>query len=385
MGRERKPLARLAKLAASLERFESLVRQGAAADLDQVRSAVADLTKRVCQHPPDFRAAARMHGQAGVTHGGHHYASFTEALYVNALGDYQQMMERTTGFGDDELEGFLEPDKVVAQWPAIVADLQPILLAPQELAQLIAAARQEAGEAKPLPPPPLPTIYSPPGESADRWSQAVAQEQAARLAAYREGAVPPRSVPPGEYGATDRLTFAHKGEPPDRFVTKIGGLPYRPKSALWPVRPSGQPMVFLAQFCFADSTDLVGPLPGAVLVIFARDEEAFVADFHDEEPAFRFEWYPLGLEELVSAAEVPASSWKLLPCYARVEREAEEADGIEGSKIGGSPHWIQGEVNMPGQFLAVLGQVRLNESPEEHAAGHRYLKMADFGLLNFFL
>ncbi|NQT13137.1 MAG: DUF1963 domain-containing protein [Planctomycetes bacterium] len=62
------------------------------------------------------------------------------------------------------------------------------------------------------------------------------------------------------------------GEPRDRHVTKIGGLPYRPASKPWPKSQDRQPMTFLAQFCFADSKDLVGDLPGEVLLVFASPE-----------------------------------------------------------------------------------------------------------------
>jgi hypothetical protein len=383
MVRKNKQRERLARLAASLDRFEALVRQGPAADPEQIRSAVLDLTKRVCHRPPDFDAAARVHGREGITFGGRHYQSHTEALYLNALGDYQYLMERTTGFPDDELNGYLDAAKVVAHWPAVVAGLQGWLLAPQELVRLAAEAAQEAEAGHPLPPPPMPTVYRPPGVPADCWSPAAVQQQTARLTAYRETPAPAGSAPPGSATDIDVLTFV-KGEPPDRFVTKVGGLPYRPASVAWPVRPSGQPMAFLAQFCFADSSDLVGALPGDVLVVFARDEEAFLDTPHGDDPPFRFEWYPLGLEGLVTAAAVPRTSWKLLPCYTRLERREEEPSGYEGVKIGGTPYWLQHPLDVSGRFLAALGQLRLNETQDERAAGYRYLRMADAGLLNLF-
>src|SRR5262245_32788489 len=53
---------------------------------------------------------------------------------------------------------------------------------------------------------------------------------------------------------TDVFVFA-RGEPANRSVTKIGGLPFWPKERSWPTGKSGQPMSFVAQFCFADSMD----------------------------------------------------------------------------------------------------------------------------------
>src|SRR5437879_1094826 len=67
------------------------------------------------------------------------------------------------------------------------------------------------------------------------------------------------------------------GEPADRHVTKIGGLPYR-SGTPWPTMRDGEPpygsatprarmrdgepLLFLAQFNFSDSKDLSGELPG---------------------------------------------------------------------------------------------------------------------------
>ena len=62
-----------------------------------------------------------------------------------------------------------------------------------------------------------------------------------------------------------------EGEPEKRNVTKIGALPYRPANASWPTGSNGQPMLFVAQFNFADSKDLTGELPGDILLVFADD------------------------------------------------------------------------------------------------------------------
>ena len=44
---------------------------------------------------------------------------------------------------DDERHGYLDASEVVARWPALVADLQHIVLPPEELAYLTAAAQEE--------------------------------------------------------------------------------------------------------------------------------------------------------------------------------------------------------------------------------------------------
>jgi hypothetical protein len=369
---------RLHRLAAVVRRLESLVRQGTAADRAAVESCLRKLTICVCKKPPDFTAAQRVHGKGGIRFEGHDYASYTEALYLIAMDYYCRITEREDGHADDSLEGFLDAKSAASHWEVIAADLSGCLTAPEALVRLIAASAQEMAQAIPDATPPLPTVYAAPGPAADCWSEEAARAQAARLANYRRGGREARSAG-GQF--TDQLTFA-AGEPPDRFATKIGGLPYRPASAPWPLGRDGKPLKFLAQFCFADLKDLVGSLPGDVLLVFTVDDAAFYADA-DGDWTYHFEWYPLGLKGLVS--EVPVSGWKLLPCYAELERLPEEPAGIEGPKIGGEPCWIQMEPEIAGRFLATLWPVRLNASREERDAGYRYLEMGDAGLLHFFL
>lgn len=117
------------------------------------------------------------------------------------------------------------------------------------------------------------------------------------------------------------------GEPPERHMTKIGGLPYRPAGAKWPVRRySGDPMVFFGQFNFADSTDITGELPGDVLLIFG--DNAYGPE------TLHFEWQPFGLGSLIEKDEIPRprprdidpeemerySMTPFSPCYGHILR-----------------------------------------------------------------
>src|SRR5262245_4812542 len=95
---------------------------------------------------------------------------------------------------------------------------------------------------------------------------------------------------------TDVAVWA-RGEPRNRAITKVGGLPYRPSDAPWPSDGRGEPMRFIVQICFADSRDLVPPLPGDILLVFG-DDDALVA----EPERLVFEWWPLACESLVSEA-----------------------------------------------------------------------------------
>jgi Domain of unknown function (DUF1963) len=81
------------------------------------------------------------------------------------------------------------------------------------------------------------------------------------------------NLPDIERVPTDVFIWS-RGEPPHREVTKVGGLPYREAGKPWPMAPSGTPMNFVAQFCFADSCDIVpNALPGDILLFFAEGDE----------------------------------------------------------------------------------------------------------------
>lgn len=64
------------------------------------------------------------------------------------------------------------------------------------------------------------------------------------------------------------LFLLSAGEAPRRECTKIGGLPFWPKGRRWPTTAGGDPLPFLAQFCFLDSLDIVGPTPEDMLLLF---------------------------------------------------------------------------------------------------------------------
>ena len=98
------------------------------------------------------------------------------------------------------------------------------------------------------------------------------------------------------------------GEAPRRDVTKIGGLPYRPSSIAWPTSNDGKPMTFLVQFRFVESKEILPPLPGDVMLVFVKDI--------DTEPSYYFfEWWPIGIDDLIQKDELPHSDWNFVNCY----------------------------------------------------------------------
>jgi Domain of unknown function (DUF1963) len=230
------------------------------------------------------------------------------------------------------------------------------------------------------------------------------------------------------------------GEPARREVTKIAGLPFRRAGLPWPVAPSGEPLTFVAQFCFADSRDLVPPLPGDVLLIFAAGEPSPRPDIRFQlkwGSGLSFEWTALGDFPLVDAADIPLTPWPVLPCHSALHRmwdyqgvppeiAVDVPAVIEGTKIGGLCPWLgeadyvrldqdAGTPGPPGAYLCTLASVasdvyaslaglsptmlaaptssdpeavrawRQAQLADYHLRRSRVLMIADVGLLNCFL
>ena len=56
-----------------------------------------------------------------------------------------------------------------------------------------------------------------------------------------------------------------------RWLTRIGGYPWRERDEPWPEDVNGLPLKFLGQVCFADSRDILPfEIPGDVLLFFGR-------------------------------------------------------------------------------------------------------------------
>ena len=247
----------------------------------------------------------------------------------------------------------------------------------------------------------------------------VAYLEQARSAAKGAGVDLGRAVPVD-------LCVWKLGDTRRREVTKIGGVPYWPAAEPWPVTRGDEPYTFVAQFCFADSRDIVPRLPGDVLSVLAAE-----SDYQRLE----LRWFKLSAGDLLPAAKVPAPRWTIHPCHAVLHRTVEYPDaGYEpfekhphplglwarvftsGSKIGGV--WkLRGELPRPVDiedaelrasiekawervgrrektFICQLGSVQATdrhpfldvEKREDLARSHaeRFLMIADVGGYDFF-
>ena len=202
--------------------------------------------------------------------------------------------------------------------------------------------------------------------------------------------------------ATDVFVWA-RGDPPNLAMTKIGGVPYRSRSATWPQDSLGKPIRFIAQLCFADSRDISGDLPGDLLLIFGDDDALLV-----EPERLVFEWSSFGIRDL--SIEVPrmATDEVLTPYYGVIHRTEDWPDAVgeigehyrcpwllgvfEGTKIGGLPRFIQGEPTLAGRFLAALGSISASYSaypvinePEPRGWSRGDLMIGDMGSLYLFI
>ncbi len=213
--------------------------------------------------------------------------------------------------------------------------------------------------------------------------------------------------------ATDAFIWA-LGEPELRHVTKVGGLPYRPDGMPWPkLSETGAPMTFLAQICFAGSRDLVGELPGDVLLVFAEGE------WFGSRDALRFEWHRLGISRPMSVSDLPEPSWEFVTCYGYrcrltdyvAQEETLEANSYDFAKalalpctkIGGRPHFLRqrdesgysgGFSHPKGRFIAQIAAIFpaydsphpwMNQ-PQPDKGGHEtQLALVDGALIHIYL
>lgn len=98
----------------------------------------------------------------------------------------------------------------------------------------------------------------------------VLREQAIRRARTHGDLGPKTSV--------DAFVWAESLGSDRRWLTRIGGVPWRPRKRAWPKDPDGVPLTFLGQIYFGDSKRLVPyELPGDVALIFGTASSGWVS------------------------------------------------------------------------------------------------------------
>ena len=169
---------------------------------------------------------------------------------------------------------------------------------------------------------------------------------------------------------TDVFVFG-KGEPDNPSCTKVGGLPFWPADQDWPTAPDGSLCRFLAQFNFADSTDIIdADLPASVLLLLTDSEEDWI--WGDE--GLSFHWVSAGITPATNL-DVPSAIGSSGPFYGAIHRSADYPEStdaaynlnvsqnynlpiLNGTKIGGLPHYIQNGADTDDYFLCQLGSIQ---------------------------
>jgi hypothetical protein len=95
------------------------------------------------------------------------------------------------------------------------------------------------------------------------------------------------------------------GPSPRRDLTGYGGLPYRRASLPWPRSSrTGQPLIFIGQFRLKESTDILGKLPGDLLLVFVESFQDW--NVVDVDPPY-CEWQTCDIpaHELAQPEDIP--------------------------------------------------------------------------------
>lgn len=177
------------------------------------------------------------------------------------------------------------------------------------------------------------------------------------------------------------INFIESNEPIDSPITKFGGNPVWLEKPLWPVsRSTGNPMRFICQIAIDKS--LFPDAQGRIAYIFMTDEEEYVDGTWDSEsgenaviiqpsnilehevkdittgPTLEAEYNV----ELKKANDLSIS--KLDEMLLNDEEGYHEAlELMEGSKIGGTPVFVQGEEFPDGDDWLLLLQLASTQAP----------------------
>jgi hypothetical protein len=205
------------------------------------------------------------------------------------------------------------------------------------------------------------------------------------------------------------------GKPPDRRLTRVGGTPWLPKRIPWPDIDGVVPS-FLCQFDFRDSSDLVGELPGDLLLVFVAEEHTMLSA---DVERMRFLWVSSAETDVIAprAAPRPTHPFEFVRAWGvryrsvdvptkwdRAYAIAEKSKGSDrvwslpvlwGTKIGGVPYDSQSiQRAVPAGYLCQLVSIQPSTKslwpwadrrrPLQSSSEHE-LMIGDLGELTFFL
>ena len=149
---------------------------------------------------------------------------------------------------------------------------------------------------------------------------------------------------------TDVFVFG-KGSPKLPFLTKLGGIPYRPANKPWPIGHHGEHVNFYGQICFMDSFDIVPKMKplGDILLIFH--------EFYHTGPYF--EWQKFELKEKLATKET--SQGTIMPEYFGERYRTVDYAWAERKDVSGEIH----SANAIAQGLKIGGVCPQNQQDHE--------------------
>lgn len=211
----------------------------------------------------------------------------------------------------------------------------------------------------------------------------------------------------------DVFAFA-QGHAPDPRMTRTGGRPFWTSNASWPTDSNGNPMMFIGQLCFVDSRDVVAAsLPGDILSLFMPVDPGERYEWYEPDQ-YQYVWQSVSEPDRSKELQAPTFSQPIEEVFAVRHRTMDfelrdQADAlylpnrdmvdcaiVEGTKIGGLPHWQQDPEDVEGVFLGSISSVHVVPEHEwpllnrQHVTykscfATNYLMFGDVGLINLFL
>lgn len=215
------------------------------------------------------------------------------------------------------------------------------------------------------------------------------------------------------------------------WESKVGGLPYWPKSMDWPQAPDGQALFFLAQLNFAEMPAL-DPFPSkGILQFFIHDDDLYGMDFDDGEnpDTFRVVYHPDITEDTALLLNKPPAQnpeEDLLPHHPDesypllfgigeevapitdyrfyqhfgsdffrqfgekewdVMAELEKSVRAQGHKVGGYAYFTQDDPRRPEDPMLLLFQLDSDEHMDlmwgDMGVGHFFIREKDLRALDF--
>ena len=215
------------------------------------------------------------------------------------------------------------------------------------------------------------------GDSLDRWKKMgesiTSPAQLCKIELVRKAYAESRDLGP----AVPVDIFLWSVDPPEKpYLTKLGGTPHRESTKPWP-SSKGRPFTFVAQFCFADSRDIVSDkIPDDVMLIFFKNANALY-----EVDSVHVEWSSIELDSPLTADDCPAPSFTVprlsghiyrtneYPASQEVFEQAGYRSGYlfattQSTKIGRETFFTQLDPRGPEQeLLCALNSIHPNRYP----------------------